>query len=274
MKNTTLLQILKYWNELSYKEKADILQRFEIENSKMQKREARELVIDPNMRDDVGGLFSYNTPEIIKIPHPTLLDGTRMANAVTHEGYHAYIYDHLQDKCDLNLYSNINIEDFYKEKKYDTKLIHLLKNYQDGEILFSLFGMEECLVEKETALHLIYNIIKSCNNKCELLNISDYINQVLEDQSYRESAKIVYSEDKFKSIRALCMEVIKINTDKFYTTKKINKNLYPKLVENFEENLRLFVLSRQYPETFDQLKIGMQIGKNLLDLYDEPEMNK
>lgn len=274
MKNTILLQILKYWNELSYKEKIDLLQKYEIENSNIQNRKARELVVDEDMNSDVGGLFSYEAPSFISIPKPTLFDGLHMASSVTHEGYHAYIYDHMKDKCDLNLYSDIDINEFYKEKKYDRKLMNICNIYQDGAALFALYSIEEGLAEKESALHIMYNLLKSCDNKIELLNIADLLNNVIDLQTDRELAKKTYSKSKYDAIKSFCESAIINDIDHYNLTKKINKNLNPKLVENFDENLRLFVMASQYPESFDKLKIGMKVGQNLLNLYDDLELGK
>ncbi|MBQ7466519.1 MAG: hypothetical protein IJS74_00435 [Clostridia bacterium] len=274
MKNTTLIQIYRYWNELSLKEKIDLLQKFEEENSQFQKRQPREIVVDQSIRDDIGGVFSYDSPEIIKVPDPTKFGGVRISNSITHEGYHAYIYDHMYNKCDLNLYSDIDIDKFYSEKLYNTKLQQLLKIYKDGDILFSLFSMEENLVEKEAALHIIYNLLKSCDNKSEIINISEFYCELMDDFAYRESAKSQYSKKQFDLINAFCEQVVIKNIDHYYTTKKINKNLYPELVKSFDENLMLFLIAKQYPEKLDQMQLGMKVGKNLLNAYDEIEMDK
>ena len=275
MKNTTLWKIVKYWNELSYQEKLDLLQKFEVENSEIQKRAPRELVVNKELEANVGGLFSYNTPDVIFPPHPTLFDGIDMANSTAHEGYHAYIYDHLNDKCDLNLYSDINIEEFYKEKGYDLRLHSLCQACEDGDLLFSLYGQEECLVRKETALHLIYNLIKSCENKSDIIKMAEFHTRILDDETRPEKEKLHLNKlIKFCALKSICEEVFKNSLHLYNTTKKVNKNSCPALVKHFDENLKIFMLVSQYPDSVNQVKLGMQVGQNLLNLYDELEMGQ
>ena len=148
MKNTTLINLLHYWDELSYKEKINLLQRFEEENSAIQKRMPRELIINPNMEDNVGGMFSYDNPDVIFFPNPESHNCLINVNSIIHEGYHAYIFDHLTDKCDLTLYGNLNTLDFYKEKRYDRRLHKMCSHNDEDDLLFNLFSMEENLVRK------------------------------------------------------------------------------------------------------------------------------
>ena len=248
MKKNLFYKIVEQWNELSLKEKIELLQKFEQSNAILQGRKAREIVTTDEFGPEISAAYSFDEPSIIKL-------GQIQAGAISamdiifHEGFHALCDDYFNNKADLKTFSHINKNRLHNEKS-KINLIQSRANYEGVFTLFCLSYYEEELVRKETCLYQIYNLLSCCESKkdCEeIFNIfcNDLLFEYLQYTEFVKRINKAVGENYYKEMltrvntldaKAFSHKLININTSK-------NILLYPQsevITKTFEEGLFLF----------------------------------
>ena len=268
MKKNTLLDIIEYWYDLSEQEKVDLLQRFEEENSKFQNRKARELVVDKEMKK-ISGAFKYSQPNQIFIQPTSHHNGTYFANTIIHEGYHAYVFDHMRDLCDLTFYGKINKRSFYLEEEHLRGIQELCSKIKDGKKLNYFYNTEEQIVRKETALHMIYNLLKNCESKKDIIKIIPYYTEIMETEGLIEIEKEKFNEQQtYNLLKSVCYATQFRKTD-LNISREIHDNTMPEFVRRFESSLQSYIEAILQSNNLDKKSFGRKIAFDICETYDE-----
>ena len=257
MKDTLFLEILKYWDRFDKQEKLKHLQLFESLNAKFENRSEREIVLCKTGHagsQEVGGRYSFDAPSIIQLDSNfSRKDAIDNMSIVFEEGFHSLVDDFFNRHTDLKALTPID----EKKLKEEYSLKHIIYNRAAHEGLLTLFSLkyyEEHIVKEETCLYLIYNLLQTCESleDCKILfgiyyykilgklyNVNNFTKQ-LEMQASPKTYE--YILQLVKNVDAILFKQHVLDNR---TTNKIISGFDPQILNHFDKNYKLFVLSQQ-----------------------------
>lgn len=167
MKENFFSDILLYWNKLSLQQKKNALQDFEIMNSILDDRQAREVVISKIDNENVLGQYRHEEPSLLYVNKELMgyVSGGQFADTVRHEGFHALMHDFADGRANLTVIGDISKQKVVEGKVTDSVASAMLpESFVLGCHVLQAISYEERLVRRQTALYVLYNLLNMCEN--------------------------------------------------------------------------------------------------------------
>lgn len=181
------------WDTLTDKEKLEFLQQFEHENSVLQGRSEREVVLFKSNDENASSYYCNHNPKQIFVHNDTSKNLRYTApimrfNDTFHEGYHAFIHDCATGKAEFKSIQNVNQARLFGNQYIADTVINGLMEL-DKEISSFLSYEEQC-VRRESLLYFTYLTLKilqlhQLSNAYEKRFIIGYIHLLVEQNAYR-----------------------------------------------------------------------------------------
>lgn len=179
MERSIFFEIIKNWFLFTERDKKELLQEFEKQNSKLQSRPERNIVFYEPTENFETCLGFYNITDrscinvfpanISKCPES--LQALVMLDTIFHEGTHAMVDDALEPNGRFKTSTKFNLGNMEKFKLVSETILYtnLKKILTNDQIsLLMSYCPEESLVRRETIMFLVYNIIKETKNDLDL----------------------------------------------------------------------------------------------------------
>lgn len=191
MKENLFSKTLLYWKKLSFEQKKKALQDFEILNSILDNREAREVVLSRLSNNSALGEYNHKDPSFLYINKEYFADvsGAQLMDATRHEGYHALMHDFTEGRANFTIIGNISKQKVIEGKTTDlvANATTLANSFVSSCHILNVIGFEERLVRRQTALYFLYNFLNMCENVEDLTFVfSDYKGLFLDFYDYNK----------------------------------------------------------------------------------------
>ena len=269
MKDNLFIKILKEWENYDEIERFNLLQQFEIENARVQNRDARILMIDQESYE-IDGLYAHydiDKPQYIFICDLNDFLPIEYLINITHEGIHAMIDDFFNNKIDIVAFSKVDKNKLFEEYQF-CEMVYNVLSYMDMEKVYDIMSYEETFVYDETAMFMLYHIFNSCESIMDcremFVHVQDVLQLLINKNANAESFKA-----QGLDYQKLFEEVIKYDTVLSEKNKKEIKTT--KEVKDQQDVLLGKILSKLYNAYSDFKnckKEEKEVCKDkLIDLY-------
>ena len=245
MKSNLVVDTILKWGSLSEVQRLSALQEIENFNAKLQRREARRVVICPSLPNDTEALYVYAQPSFIFIRKIRGASAS-LITSVFHEGYHAMFDDYFHNKSDIVALAPIDRRRLMHEKALQD-IIYQISTELKQPTLPDLCYYEEELAHREESLFLLYSILSACENEqdCEKL-FESYQQSYIRYIAYLEAVGKVQRQMRYDQLISYAEEYNKqTNGERLRntTTRRaiISVSDGKKLGEFFDRNVQLFI---------------------------------